>query len=270
MQADELHYYNGCSVELTVDGHEALGILDASVFGEPVIFTLCFMHIHEECLLLQYRLSEAEVATGVKVNPGYWIEWGGQFEQLQSATKRLKIVVPLALGLIFVLLFMAFRSVKDSFLVFTGVPLALSGGIAALWLRDISLSISAGVGFIALSGVAVLNGVVMVSFINQLRLSGKNLDDAISEGATTRLRPVLMTALVAALGFVPMALAEGRGAEVQKPLASVVIGGIISSTVLTLLVLPALYRMFHRHSDLKVEGFEEEDDVTSQPSDQPA
>lgn len=214
--------------------------------------------------------AQQKVAAGVKVNPGYWIEWGGQFEQLQSATKRLKIVVPLALGLIFVLLFMAFRSVKDSFLVFTGVPLALSGGIAALWLRDISLSISAGVGFIALSGVAVLNGVVMVSFINQLRLSGKNLDDAISEGATTRLRPVLMTALVAALGFVPMALAEGRGAEVQKPLASVVIGGIISSTVLTLLVLPALYRMFHRHSDLKVEGFEEEDDVTSQPSDQPA
>lgn len=214
--------------------------------------------------------AQQKVAVGVKVNPGYWIEWGGQFEQLQSATKRLKIVVPLALGLIFVLLFMAFRSVKDSFLVFTGVPLALSGGIAALWLRDISLSISAGVGFIALSGVAVLNGVVMVSFINQLRLSGKNLDEAISEGATTRLRPVLMTALVAALGFVPMALAEGRGAEVQKPLASVVIGGIISSTILTLLVLPALYRMFHRHSDLKIESFEEEDDVTSQPSDQPA
>lgn len=214
--------------------------------------------------------AQQKVAAGVKVNPGYWIEWGGQFEQLQSATKRLKIVVPLALGLIFVLLFMAFRSVKDSFLVFTGVPLALSGGIAALWLRDISLSISAGVGFIALSGVAVLNGVVMVSFINQLRLSGKNLDEAIREGATTRLRPVLMTALVAALGFVPMALAEGRGAEVQKPLASVVIGGIISSTILTLLVLPALYRMFHRHSDLKVESFEEEDDVTSQPSDQPA
>ena len=136
------------------------------------------------------------------------------------------------------------------------MPLALTGGILALWLRDISLSISAGVGFIALSGVAVLNGVVMVSFINQLRLQGKGLDESITEGAVTRLRPVLMTALVAALGFVPMALAHGRGAEVQKPLATVVIGGIISSTILTLLVLPALYRMFHRHGDLKPEDFQ--------------
>ena len=146
--------------------------------------------------------------------------------------------MPLALFLIFVLLFMAFGSVKDSLLVFSGVPLALTGGILALWLRDIPLSISAGVGFIALSGVAVLNGVVMVSFINQLRREGRPLDDAIIEGAITRLRPVLMTALVAALGFVPMALAHGRGAEVQKPLATVVIGGIISSTLLTLLVCP--------------------------------
>ncbi len=204
--------------------------------------------------------AQTKVSDAVKIPPGYWIEWGGQFEQLQSATKRLKIVVPLALGLIFVLLFMAFGSVKDSLLVFSGVPLALTGGIAALWLRDISLSISAGVGFIALSGVAVLNGVVMVSFINQLRLQGKSLDDAISEGAITRLRPVLMTALVAALGFVPMALAAGRGAEVQKPLASVVIGGIISSTILTLLVLPALYRMFHKNGDMKPEDFESEAD----------
>ncbi|MFZ2277858.1 MAG: CusA/CzcA family heavy metal efflux RND transporter [Prosthecobacter sp.] len=212
-------------------------------------------------------VGEAQTKVGdiVKVPAGYWIEWGGQFEQLQSATKRLEIVVPLALGLIFVLLFMAFGSVKDSLLVFTGVPLALTGGIVALWLRDISLSISAGVGFIALSGVAVLNGVVMVSFINQLRLHGKSLDDAISEGAITRLRPVLMTALVAALGFVPMALAHGRGAEVQKPLASVVIGGIISSTILTLLVLPALYRMFHRHGDMKPEDFEAEVDPAADP-----
>jgi cobalt-zinc-cadmium resistance protein CzcA len=187
----------------------------------------------------------------VKLEPSYWITWGGQFEQLQSATRRLEIVVPLALLLIFVLLFMAFGSVKDSLLVFSGVPLALTGGILALLLRDIPLSISAGVGFIALSGVAVLNGVVMVSFINQLRRSGKSVDAAIMEGAITRLRPVLMTALVAALGFVPMALAHGRGAEVQKPLATVVIGGIISSTLLTLLVLPALYRMFHRRGDLK-------------------
>ncbi len=195
--------------------------------------------------------AQEKIATSVKVPTGYWLAWGGQFEQLQSATKRLEIVVPLALLLIFSLLFMAFGSVKDSLLVFSGVPLALTGGILALWLRDISLSISAGVGFIALSGVAVLNGVVMVSFINQLRRDGKSLDEAITEGAITRLRPVLMTALVAALGFVPMALAHGRGAEVQKPLATVVIGGIISSTILTLLVLPALYRMFHRHSDLK-------------------
>ncbi len=149
---------------------------------------------------------------------------------------------------------MAFGKVKDSLLVFSGVPLALTGGIFALWLRDIPLSISAGVGFIALSGVAVLNGVVMVSFINQLRREGRSLDRAITEGAITRLRAVLMTALVAALGFVPMALAHGRGAEVQKPLATVVIGGIISSTLLTLLVLPALYRMFDRDEEVVSSG----------------
>lgn len=194
--------------------------------------------------------AQQKIRDEIKLEPGYWITWGGQFEQLQSATKRLEIVVPIALLLIFVLLFMAFGSVKDSLLVFTGVPLALTGGILAIWLRGIPLSISAGVGFIALSGVAVLNGVVMVSFINQLRREGRPVIDAITEGAVTRLRPVLMTALVAALGFVPMALAHGRGAEVQRPLATVVIGGIISSTFLTLLVLPALYRMFHRHGDL--------------------
>jgi cobalt-zinc-cadmium resistance protein CzcA len=186
--------------------------------------------------------------------------WGGQFEQLQSATKRLEIVVPVALLLIFILLFTAFGSVKDALLIFSGVPLALTGGIVALWLRDISLSISAGVGFIALSGVAVLNGVVMVSFINQLRRAGRPLDEAVREGALTRLRPVLMTALVAALGFVPMALAHGRGAEVQKPLATVVIGGILSSTALTLLVLPALYLIFHRHGDLKIDDFHQDHD----------
>ncbi len=201
--------------------------------------------------------AQGKIAASVKTPPGYWLAWGGQFEQLQSATKRLQIVVPVALLLIFILLFTAFGSVKDSLLIFTGVPLALTGGIVALWLRDISLSISAGVGFIALSGVAVLNGIVMVSFINQLRKAGHPLDQAVREGALTRLRPVLMTALVAALGFVPMALAHGRGAEVQKPLATVVIGGIISSTILTLLVLPALYRMFHRSGDLKADDFHE-------------
>ena len=147
------------------------------------------------------------------------------------------------------LLFMSFGNVKDALLVFTGVPLALTGGIAALWLRELPLSISAGVGFIALSGVAVLNGLVMISFIRSLRAEGKRIDEAVEEGCLTRLRPVLMTALVASLGFVPMALATGAGAEVQRPLATVVIGGIISSTLLTLVVLPALYRMAHHDGD---------------------
>ncbi len=180
----------------------------------------------------------------VTLPPGYWLDYGGTFEQLISAKNRLMVVVPVALLLIFGLLFMAFSSIRDALLVYTGIPLALTGGVAALWLRDIPFSISAGVGFIALSGVAVLNGVVMVSFIRDLRKSGKSLDDAIFEGAMTRLRPVLMTALVASLGFVPMALNVGTGAEVQRPLATVVIGGIISSTALTLLVLPTLYRLF--------------------------
>ncbi|HMJ05490.1 MAG TPA: CusA/CzcA family heavy metal efflux RND transporter, partial [Chthoniobacterales bacterium] len=207
--------------------------------------------------------AQQKISESVKIPAGYWLAWGGQFEQLQSAARRLQIVVPLVLLLIFVLLFMAFGSVKDSLLVFTGVPLALTGGIVALWLRDIALSISAGVGFIALSGVAVLNGIVMVSFINRLRREGKGLDESITEGAVTRLRPVLMTALVAALGFVPMALAHGRGAEVQKPLATVVIGGIISSTILTLLVLPALYRMFHRDGDFRPEDFSKQESFAS-------
>lgn len=188
----------------------------------------------------QKRMEAVELPTG------YWMTWGGTFEQLLSAAKRLQIVVPLSLLLIFTLLFMAFGNGKDALLVFSGVPFALTGGIAALWLRDIPLSITAGVGFIALSGVAVLNGLVMISFINNLRQSGTPLEEAVFTGSLTRLRPVLMTALVAALGFVPMAIATGTGAEVQRPLATVVIGGIISSTLLTLLVLPALYRMFTR------------------------
>jgi cobalt-zinc-cadmium resistance protein CzcA len=184
----------------------------------------------------------------VKLPAGYWMEWGGQFEQLQSATKRLTVVVPMALLLIFVLLFMAFGTATDALLIYTGVPLALTGGILALWLRGIPLSISAGVGFIALSGVAVLNGAVMISFIRRLRAEGRPLYEAIRVGSLTRLRPVLMTALVASLGFVPMAIATGRGAEVQRPLATVVIGGIISSTLLTLFVLPVLYSVFHREA----------------------
>ncbi|PZP83772.1 MAG: CusA/CzcA family heavy metal efflux RND transporter [Azospirillum brasilense] len=186
------------------------------------------------------------VGEQVELPPGYWVSYGGTFEQLISAAKRLQVVVPLALGLIFALLYALFRSTRDSLIVFSGVPLALTGGVIALWMRGIPLSISAAVGFIALSGVAVLNGVVMVSFIRQLLQEGKPLDVAITEGALTRLRPVLMTALVASLGFVPMALNVGAGSEVQRPLATVVIGGIISSTALTLLVLPALYRRFHK------------------------
>ncbi|MEG0120977.1 MAG: CusA/CzcA family heavy metal efflux RND transporter [Pseudomonas sp.] len=185
----------------------------------------------------------------VQVPPGYWTSWGGQFEQLQSAAKRLQIVVPVALLLVFGLLFMMFNNLKDGLLVFTGIPFALTGGVMALWLRDIPLSISAGVGFIALSGVAVLNGLVMIAFIRNLREEGRSLTEAINIGALTRLRPVLMTALVASLGFIPMALATGTGAEVQRPLATVVIGGILSSTILTLLILPALYQLAHRRDE---------------------
>ncbi|MDU6670687.1 MAG: CusA/CzcA family heavy metal efflux RND transporter, partial [Bradyrhizobium sp.] len=192
--------------------------------------------------------AQATVAEKVKLPPGYWIGWGGQFEQLVSATKRLTIVVPIALALVFLLLFMSMGSVADAALVFSGVPLALTGGIAALLLRGLPLSISAGVGFIALSGVAVLNGLVIIAFIERLRQEGRSVLAAVEEGALARLRPVLMTALVASLGFVPMALATGAGAEVQRPLATVVIGGIISSTVLTLLVLPALYVLFRRET----------------------
>jgi heavy metal efflux system protein len=194
-----------------------------------------------------------EKVLDVKLTPGSWITWGGTFEQLISASERLKIVVPVALVLIFALLFMTFGNVRDSLLVFTGVPLALTGGIVALWLRDIPLSISAGVGFIALSGVAVLNGLVMISFINDLRKEGMALDQAVIQGAVMRLRPVLMTALVASLGFIPMALATGTGAEVQRPLATVVIGGIISSTLLTLVVLPGLCRIFRSREATEVE-----------------
>jgi cobalt-zinc-cadmium resistance protein CzcA len=183
------------------------------------------------------------VARDGRLPSGYWVDYGGTFEQLQSATQRLAIVVPLTLAVIVGLLWLAFGSLPTALLIFSGVPLALTGGILALWLRGIPLSISAGVGFIALSGVAVLNGLVLVSFIRDLYATGHTLDDAIREGAITRLRPVLMTALVAALGFVPMAFNTGIGSEVQRPLATVVIGGVLSSTVLTLLVLPALYRL---------------------------
>ncbi|RQO60680.1 CusA/CzcA family heavy metal efflux RND transporter [Variovorax sp. KBW07] len=199
-------------------------------------------------------VAEAEEAMRkVTIPTGYWTVWGGQYENLASATQRLQVVVPVSLLLVFTLLFAMFGNLKDGLLVFTGIPFALTGGIVALWMRGIPLSISAAVGFIALSGVAVLNGLVMISFIRNLREGGLPLDAAIREGALTRLRPVLMTALVASLGFVPMAIATGTGAEVQRPLATVVIGGILSSTALTLLVLPLLYRIAHRRDEDEVQ-----------------
>jgi cobalt-zinc-cadmium resistance protein CzcA len=192
---------------------------------------------------LQAAVSE------VQLPAGYWVDYGGQFENLQSATKRMQIVVPVALLLVFALLIAVFNNLRDSVLVFSGVPFALTGGVVALWLRDIPFSMSAGVGFIALSGVAVLNGLVMLSFIRELRDTGLSVYQATWQGAILRLRPVLMTAFVASLGFVPMALATGTGAEVQRPLATVVIGGIISSTLLTLLFLPVVYRWLNSRAD---------------------
>jgi len=193
--------------------------------------------------------AQQRIEQEVKIPSGYWLTWGGTFEQLQSATARLEIVIPLALLLVSILLYSMFGNFRDGLIVFTGIPFALTGGVLALWLRGIPLSISAGVGFIALSGVAVLNGLVLISFITALRDEGKPLLEAIQEGALTRLRPILMTALVASLGFIPMAIATGTGAEVQRPLATVVIGGILSATLLTLLVLPLLYELLYRNKD---------------------
>ena len=202
---------------------------------------------------------QQQIADNVDLPAGYWLDYGGTFEQLQSASARLKVVVPITLLLIIGLLLMAFGSLKDALIIFSGVPLALTGGVMALWLRDLPLSISAGIGFIALSGVAVLNGLVMLAFIRDLWHENGDLVTAIVEGALTRLRPVLMTALVASLGFVPMALNTGTGAEVQRPLATVVIGGIISSTLLTLLVLPALYRIVHSRDDKRRKALNEKE-----------
>lgn len=196
--------------------------------------------------------AQSRIAAEIQIPSGYWIAWGGQYEQMVSATERLAIVVPVALGLIFILLYLAFGNLKDGLLVFSGVPFALSGGILALWLRDIPLSISAAVGFIALSGIAVLNGLVLITFIRNLRNEGYSLEDAIQSGAMTRLRPVLMTGLTDAIGFVPMALAVSIGAEVQRPLATVVIGGILTSTALTMLVLPVLYHIAYQKKKNKI------------------
>ncbi|MGO4894764.1 efflux RND transporter permease subunit, partial [Flavobacterium sp. W21_SRS_FM6] len=192
--------------------------------------------------------AKIKITEQVALPAGYWLDYGGTFEQLESASQRLSIVVPATLFLILVLLVVVFGSFRDALIIFTGVPLALTGGVFALWMRDMPMSISAGVGFIALSGIAVLNGLVMLSFIRQRVMETGDLINSIVDGAITRLRPVLMTALVASLGFIPMALNVGTGAEVQRPLATVVIGGIISSTILTLIVLPILYRMMHSKS----------------------
>jgi len=190
--------------------------------------------------------AQARIAAELSLPPGYWLAWGGQFENLSAARQRLTIVVPACFLLILLLLLGALGTVRDAVLVFSAVPLALTGGVAALWLAGMPFSVSAAVGFIALSGVAVLNGLVMLSLIKRLAAEGRSREDAIRVGALTRLRPVVITALVAALGFVPMAFATGAGAEVQKPIATVVIGGLISATLLTLLVLPALYARFGR------------------------
>jgi cobalt-zinc-cadmium resistance protein CzcA len=198
--------------------------------------------------------AQARVEEKVKLSPGTWLTWGGQFENFSVARQRLMVVVPGCFLLIYLLLFGALGSARDALLVFSAVPLALTGGVAALWLRGMPFSISAAVGFIALSGVAVLNGLVMLSQIRKLLSDGVGPQSAISEGALTRFRPVIMTALVASLGFVPMALATGTGAEVQKPLATVVIGGLLSATLLTLLVLPALYAFFTSTEREKVSG----------------
>jgi cobalt-zinc-cadmium resistance protein CzcA len=187
--------------------------------------------------------ARRRVASDVPLPAGTWLGWGGQYENLVRAKQRLAIVVPACFVVIMLLLYTTFGAVTPAAVVFSGVPLALSGGVLALWLRDMPFSISAAVGFIALSGVAVLNGIVLVTFIEQLRMEGRPVEEAIVMGALTRLRPVLMTALVASLGFLPMALATGTGAEVQRPLATVVIGGLVTSTALTLFVLPSLYAL---------------------------
>jgi len=198
------------------------------------------------------REAEQRIKEQVKLPENYIVEFGGQFKNLQEARTRLAVVVPSALVLIFILIFLAFGSVRQALIIYSGIPLAMTGGVAALWLRGMPFSITAAVGFIALSGVAVLNGLVLVTYFNQLREQGRSIRDAVLEGSFTRLRPVLMTALVASLGFVPMAIATGAGAEVQRPLATVVIGGIISSTILTLIVLPVLYWLFEKDRNKSV------------------
>jgi cobalt-zinc-cadmium resistance protein CzcA len=193
--------------------------------------------------------AQKAVAANVRIPSEYQLEWGGQFEQLKSASQRLAIVVPAALILIFVLLYFNFGAASPALLIFMNIPLAATGGLLALLVRGMPFSISAGVGFIALFGIAVLNGIVLLTYIRELQHEGLPIEAAVEEGAETRLRPVLMTALVASLGFIPMAVSQGAGAEVQRPLATVVIGGLITSTLLTLLVLPSLYQWIEERRD---------------------
>jgi cobalt-zinc-cadmium resistance protein CzcA len=189
-----------------------------------------------------------KILTQVKFQPGYFIRYGGSFQNLEEAKARLYVAVPIALALIFTLLYFTFHSLPQSALIFTAIPLSAIGGVLALWLRSMPFSISAGIGFIALFGVAVLNGIVLIAEFNRLKKSGiHDVDEIVLKGTETRLRPVLMTALVASLGFLPMALSQSSGAEVQRPLATVVIGGLISATALTLIVLPVLYTYFERN-----------------------
>jgi cobalt-zinc-cadmium resistance protein CzcA len=190
--------------------------------------------------------ARPRIERSVPLPEGYRVAWGGQFENQARATSRLLLVVPLSIVLIFLLLFVTFGRIRQAGLVLLNVPFALVGGVAALWIRGLTLNLSASVGFIALFGVAVLNGVVLVAAVNRLRDEGSDLRNAVLAGAGTRLKPVMMTALVAALGFVPMAIAQGAGSEVQRPLASVVIGGVVTSTLLTLMVLPTLYELIER------------------------
>jgi cobalt-zinc-cadmium resistance protein CzcA len=204
-------------------------------------------NVRDRDLLSVVRDAQAAVARQVKLPTGYHLEWGGQFHHYEDAKARLAIVVPLALVLIGFLLWMAFRSLRSALIIFLNVPFAIIGGVVALWLREMPFSIPAGVGFIALFGVAVLNGLVLISFAEQVERAGGTRAEAIRQAAELRLRPVLMTALVASLGFLPMALSTAPGSEVQRPLATVVIGGLVTATVLTLFVLPVVYALFlHR------------------------
>src|SRR5437879_4625092 len=220
----------------------------STLFPYTTLFRSLMVNLKTRDIEGYVREAERRIKEQVKLPENYLVEFGGQFENLQKARTRLMFVVPATLALIFVLVFMSFSSVRQTLIIYTGVPLAATGGVLALWICGMPFSISAAVGFIALSGVAVLDGLVMLTYFNQLREQGKSVRDAVTEGSITRLRPILMTALVASFGFMPMAIATGAGAEVQRPLAIVVIGGLLSSTFIKLVLLPVLYEWVERKS----------------------